>query len=39
MYIAGLRYDFLGDEITDSPIVGDDSEMTAVLGIAYTFRR
>ena len=39
MYIAGLRFDFLGDEIADSPIVDDDTEMTAVLGVAYTFRK
>lgn len=37
MYIAGLRFDFLGDEIDDSPIVDDDTELTAVLGVAYTF--
>lgn len=37
MYIAGLRYDLLGDEIDDSPIVDDDTELTAVLGVAYTF--
>jgi outer membrane protein len=39
MYIAGLRYDLLGDEIDDSPIVDDDSELTAILGVAYTFRK
>ena len=38
MFIGGLRFDLLGDEIDDSPIVDDDVEMTAVLGIAYTFR-
>ena len=37
MYLAGLRFDFLGDEIDDSPIVEDDTELTAVLGVAYTF--
>ena len=39
MYIGGLRYDLLGDEIDDSPIVDDDSELTAILGVAYTFRK
>lgn len=37
MYLGGLRYDLLGDEIDDSPIVSDDTELTAVLGVAYTF--
>ena len=37
MYVAGLRYDLLGDEIDDSPVVDDDTELTAVLGVAYTF--
>jgi MipA family protein len=37
MFIGGLRYDILGDEIDDSPIVEDDNELTAVLGVAYTF--
>jgi outer membrane protein len=39
MYLAGLRFDLLGDEIDDSPIVDDDTELTAILGVAYTFRR
>jgi outer membrane protein len=39
MYIGGLRYDLLGDEIDDSPIVDDDTELTAILGVAYTFRK
>ena len=37
MYIGGLRYDLLGDEIDDSSIVDDDTELTAVLGVAYAF--
>jgi len=37
MFLGGLRYDFLGDEISDSPIVENDDELTAVLGVAYTF--
>jgi len=39
MYIAGLRYDLLGNEINDSSIVDSDTELTAVLGVAYTFRK
>ena len=39
MYLGGLRYDFLGDEIDDSPIVEDDTELTAFIGVAYTFRK
>jgi outer membrane protein len=39
MYIAGVRFDLLGDEIDDSSIVDDDTELTAVLGVAYTFRK
>ena len=38
MYMGGLRYELLSDEIDDSPIVDDDSELMAVLGVAYTFR-
>jgi len=38
MFIAGFRYDLLSDEIDDSPIVEDDDELTALIGIAYTFR-
>ena len=37
MYFAGIRYDLLGDEIDDGSIVDDDNELTAVLGVAYTF--
>jgi outer membrane protein len=37
MYMAGARYSFLGDEIDDSPIVDDDTELTAILGFAYSF--
>ncbi len=38
MFMAGVRYDLLGDEIDDSPIVEEDDELTALIGIAYTFR-
>jgi outer membrane protein len=37
MFLVGARYDFLGDEISDSPIVSEDSELTAVAGFGYTF--
>jgi outer membrane protein len=37
LFAGGLRYDFLGDEITDSPIVSEDGEMTAFIGFAYQF--
>jgi len=39
MFAGGLRYAFLGNEIEDSPIVNDDNELTAFLGVAYTFRK
>ena len=35
--MAGVRYDLLGDEIDDSPIVEEDGELSALIGIAYTF--
>ncbi len=38
MFMAGVRYDQLADEIDDSPIVEDNNELTALIGIAYTFR-
>jgi outer membrane protein len=37
MFAGGLRYDMLGDEIDDSPIVSEDDEMTAFIGFAYQF--
>lgn len=39
LFAGGLRYDILGDEITDSPIVSEDEEMTAFIGFAYQFGR
>ena len=39
MFAGGLRYDIFGDEIKDSPIVDEDEELTAFIGIAYTFRK
>jgi len=38
MYAAGMRYTFFSDEIKDSPIVDEDGEFTAFIGVAYTFR-
>lgn len=37
MFLAGVRYDIFGDEIDDSPIVEDDNQLSAVVGVAYTF--
>jgi len=37
MYAAGLRYDIYGSEIEDSPIVDNDNELSAFIGVAYTF--
>ena len=33
-----LGYEFLGDEITDSTIVNQDEQFSAMIGVAYTFR-
>ena len=38
MFAGGLRYTYFGDEIQDSPIVGEDGEVMAFAGVAYTFR-
>lgn len=32
-----IHDDLLGDEIDDSPIVDDDTGLTAILGVAYSF--
>ncbi|MCZ6871576.1 MAG: MipA/OmpV family protein [Gammaproteobacteria bacterium] len=37
--IVGTRYDFLGDEIDDSPITDDNGRFMFVAGIGYTFRK
>ena len=39
MFLGGIRYDFLGDEIDDSSIVEEDNELSALIGVAYTFRK
>jgi len=38
MYAGGLRYDIFGGEIKDSPIVDEDNELSAFIGVAYTFK-
>ena len=38
MFMGGLRYEFFGDEITDSSIVSEDEMLSAVIGFAYTFK-
>jgi outer membrane protein len=37
-YIFGGRYEFLGDEIDDSPLVDEDTRWRAVAGFTYTFK-
>ena len=37
LYVGG-RYEFLGDEISDSPIVGDDKQWMGMVGFTYTFQ-
>lgn len=36
--IFGLRYDFMGDEVDDSPITDDDGMATAFLAVGYKFK-
>lgn len=35
--MGGVSYEFLGDEIDDSPITNDDGVFSAIIGIAYQF--
>lgn len=37
MFLLGARFDFLGDEIDNSPITEEDSQLNVLAGIAYTF--
>ena len=37
LYMGGVSYEFLGDEIDDSPITSDDGVFSAIIGIAYQF--
>ena len=34
---GGVNYEFLGDEIDDSPITNDDEVFSALIGVGYTF--
>lgn len=38
LFIGGLRYEIFGDEITDSTIVSEDEQLSALIGVAYTFK-
>jgi outer membrane protein len=38
MFMGGLRYEFFGDEITDSTIVSEDEQLSALIGFAYSFK-
>jgi outer membrane protein len=38
LFIGGLSYKFLGDEIKDSTIVSEDNQFNALIGVAYTFK-
>lgn len=38
LFLGGISYTFLGDEIKDSPIVSEDNELSALLGVAYSFK-
>ena len=35
---AGAKYTFYGDEVDDSPITSDDSELSLFFGVGYTIR-
>lgn len=39
MFVGGVLYNFLGDEIEDSSIVDEDNELVGLIGVAYTFRK
>ena len=36
MFLGGVLYNFLGDEIEDSSIVEEDNELIGLIGVAYT---
>ena len=36
-FLLGARYDMFGDEIDDSPITNDDSQLSVLAGFGYTF--
>ncbi len=37
VYTGGVRYELMGDEIDDSPIISDDKVFSAFAGMAYSF--
>lgn len=39
LFVFGGRYDFMGDEVDDSPITSEDEMFTGFLGFGYTFGR
>ena len=39
MFLVGLRCDWYGDRVQDSPLTENDDMVTLVGGIAYTFRK
>jgi len=39
LFLFGGRYDFMGDEVDDSPITSDDKQFMGFLAIGYTFRK
>jgi outer membrane scaffolding protein for murein synthesis (MipA/OmpV family) len=39
MFLIGLRCDWYGDRVQDSPLTENDDMVTLVGGIAYTFRK
>lgn len=39
LLLFGARYDFMGDEVDDSPITSDDKQFMGFVGVGYTFRK
>jgi len=37
LFTGGVQYEYLGDEIDDSPITNDDAVFSALIGVGYTF--
>lgn len=37
LFTGGVQYEYLGDEIDDSPITSDDKVLSALIGVGYTF--
>ena len=38
LFMGSLGYTFLGDEIKDSTIVSENEQLSALIGVAYTFK-